>query len=437
MYISQCIIAKNEEENIGYCLSHLKTVVDEQIVVDSGSTDRTVEIAEKLGAKIFHFDWINDFSAARNFALDQAKGDWIIFLDCDEYFTESSVGLIKKYIKEINGNRNINGIYGEMINIDRDKNAIGISKNISPRIFRKRKNIRYRKPIHEVLSDFNREEANLAVLAVDRGANLKILHTGYDKGVISEKNKNERNILMLKIELEQNPTDSQLNLYISKSYFMDGAYEEALEYARNALKYMDESKQLLFYPIIYSTMLTSMFLTRATYDEMKVVYEEAVSKYAFYPDYYRVMGVTEMREGNNERAIELLEKCIECCKNYNSFVESLAAGQIDKVYSELLNAYIRTDNKPRIVEISVALLNGEKYSYENLFILIRTLLTSESEENIIEFLTKLYDYTKFKDKLYLLKVSEKCENDKMISYFNSILSEEEKQAVKGIQYEKK
>ncbi len=107
-------------------------------------------------------------------------------------------------------------------------------------------------------------------------------------------------------------------------------------------------------------------------------------------------------------------------------------GQVDKVYTELLNAYIASDNKPKIVEISVALLNAEKYNYEILSVLIKTLLTSENEESIMMFLAKLYDYTRFKDKIYLLKASEFCENEKMISYFNSILNEEEKQAVKGV-----
>ncbi len=431
MYISQCLIAKNEENNIEYCLSHLKSVADEQIVVDTGSTDRTVEIAERLGAKIFHFDWIDDFSAARNFALDKAKGDWIIFLDCDEYFDDSSVGVIKKCIKDINGNRNIDGILSELINIDKDKNIIGIVKNVSPRIFRKKRNIRYQKPIHEVLSDCKREDGRFISSLADKSETLKILHTGYDKGVVCEKNKNERNISMLKKELEKNPEDSQLNLYISKSYYMDGAYAEGLQYAQQALKYVDENKELDYYPVIYRNILNCMACLEKPYDELKEVFEEAVGKYAFYPDYYRIMGLVDMRLGRMEKAIEMLEKSICYCKNYNSYSESLAFGQIDKVYSELLNAYIVIDNKLKIVEISVALLNAEKYNYEILSVLIKTLLTSENEESIIVFLAKLYDYTKFRDKIYLLKASEHCENKKMISYFNSILSEEERKAIVG------
>ncbi len=85
--LSQCMIVKNEEKNIRRALSWAKEIAFEQIVVDTGSTDRTVEIAEEMGAKVYHFQWINDFSAAKNCAISHAKGNWIAFLDADEYFT--------------------------------------------------------------------------------------------------------------------------------------------------------------------------------------------------------------------------------------------------------------------------------------------------------------------------------------------------------------
>ena len=69
--LSQCMIVKNEEENIERALSWGKDIMYEQIVVDTGSTDRTVEIAERLGAKVYHFEWIDDFAAAKNYAIEQ------------------------------------------------------------------------------------------------------------------------------------------------------------------------------------------------------------------------------------------------------------------------------------------------------------------------------------------------------------------------------
>ena len=84
MRISQCMIVKNEEKNIERALSWGKSLMWEQIVVDTGSTDRTVELAQKLGAQVYHFPWIDDFAAAKNYAIEQAQGEWIAFLDADD-----------------------------------------------------------------------------------------------------------------------------------------------------------------------------------------------------------------------------------------------------------------------------------------------------------------------------------------------------------------
>ena len=105
--LSQCMIVKDEEQNIQRALSWGKGIVCEQIVVDTGSTDRTVEIAEALGARVFHFSWNNDFSAAKNFAIEQAGGNWIAFLDADEYYSDEDA---KKISRQINLVYNIKDI---------------------------------------------------------------------------------------------------------------------------------------------------------------------------------------------------------------------------------------------------------------------------------------------------------------------------------------
>ena len=101
--ISQCMIVKNEERNIERALSWGKAIMWEQVVVDTGSIDRTVELAEKLGAKVFYFPWKDDFSAAKNFAVEQAKGEWIAFLDADEYMEPEDAEKIGKVLERIAG----------------------------------------------------------------------------------------------------------------------------------------------------------------------------------------------------------------------------------------------------------------------------------------------------------------------------------------------
>ena len=81
--ISACVITKNEEKNIEKWLECMSELADEIILIDTGSEDHTVDIAEKYNAKIYHIKWENDFSKAKNYAIEKASGDWIIFLDAD------------------------------------------------------------------------------------------------------------------------------------------------------------------------------------------------------------------------------------------------------------------------------------------------------------------------------------------------------------------
>ena len=92
------MIVKNEEKHLAYCLNSLTPVADEMIVVDTGSTDKTKEIAEAFGARIFDFEWINDFSAARNYSLSQAQGDWILVMDADEVISGQDYAKLKKLL---------------------------------------------------------------------------------------------------------------------------------------------------------------------------------------------------------------------------------------------------------------------------------------------------------------------------------------------------
>lgn len=86
--ISLCMIVRNEEKSLGRCLSSVADIVDEIIIVDTGSTDRTKEISAEYGAAIYDFEWIDDFAAARNYAFAQAASEYILWLDADDVIEE-------------------------------------------------------------------------------------------------------------------------------------------------------------------------------------------------------------------------------------------------------------------------------------------------------------------------------------------------------------
>jgi glycosyltransferase involved in cell wall biosynthesis len=96
--LSVCMIVKNEEKHLAYCLNSLSPVADEMIVVDTGSTDKTKEIAEVFGARVFDIEWTNDFAVARNHSLSKAHGDWILVMDADEVISFQDYAKLKKLI---------------------------------------------------------------------------------------------------------------------------------------------------------------------------------------------------------------------------------------------------------------------------------------------------------------------------------------------------
>jgi GT2 family glycosyltransferase/acetyltransferase-like isoleucine patch superfamily enzyme/2-polyprenyl-3-methyl-5-hydroxy-6-metoxy-1,4-benzoquinol methylase/predicted Zn-dependent protease len=98
--LSICMIVKNEEKHLAYCLNSLSPVANEMIVVDTGSTDKTKEIAEAFGAQIFDIEWTNDFAVARNHSLSKAKGDWILVMDADEVISFQDYAKLKKLISK-------------------------------------------------------------------------------------------------------------------------------------------------------------------------------------------------------------------------------------------------------------------------------------------------------------------------------------------------
>ena len=191
--LSLCMIVKNEKTNLGACLNSAKDLADEIIIVDTGSTDGTQDIARSFGATVIQSEWKNDFSLARNDSISAAKGKWIIWLDADDRILETDKLALKKLTEQ---DPDIHPkAYGILIKNTQDNGLTGSVFN-QIRIFPNRPELRFRAPVHEQILPAI-EEQNIPV----EYKNIKILHTGYtDTETSKAKQIRNKNILETQIE---------------------------------------------------------------------------------------------------------------------------------------------------------------------------------------------------------------------------------------------
>lgn len=212
------MIVKNEEKYLHDCLISVKDVADEIVIVDTGSIDNTIKIAEEFRAKIFNFNWVNDFSVARNYALAQCTGNWIFYLDADERLDKSSIAELREIIKE----NERAAYYCSVKSYDS-----GESRDNSlryPRLFFNTPEIRFEGKVHEQIEpSLIQNKYRIA------NSNVLIHHLGYDIPKEEQQKKALRNLKLLKEQYEQNQSAYDA-FQIAQSYNVLGDIDNARQY---------------------------------------------------------------------------------------------------------------------------------------------------------------------------------------------------------------
>lgn len=244
--LSACMMVKNEEQNLPRCLESIKNVVDEIIIVDTGSTDRTVEIAESYGAKVYHHPWENDFSKHRNQSISYAQGDWVFIIDADEEFVLK--GGEPQHFREMllcGELEEIVTLSLRFVDIQRDT---AVMNSNSHRFFR-RGEISYARSIH-----------NKAVWKGNQGfiGDAELHHYGYDLPPEKKEEKFKRTYSLLIKAIEDDEKDHESYFYLSQLLSTKGMYSECLAYSAKYIEVCDE-KKLPTHSCVFFTAYRSAF----------------------------------------------------------------------------------------------------------------------------------------------------------------------------------
>jgi FkbM family methyltransferase len=275
--ISLCMIVKNEERHLAKCLLSVKPIVQEMIVVDTGSTDRTRDIATALGASLYDFPWTSDFSAARNFSLSKASGDWILVMDADEVLSDQDYGFFEEllrnpapasiaYVLNTRNYTTVVGLEGWSPNDDRysrESAGCGWVPSAKVRLFPRDESIRFENPVHEIV-----EPSILKKGLTVKSCDVPVHHYGrLDQEKLLTKHEHYYALGKKKLEAKGNDPKALRELAIQAAELQ--RYEEALALWKRVIE-LTPQESLAYYN------MGSIYLVLGKYGEALSVSKRAV-----------------------------------------------------------------------------------------------------------------------------------------------------------------
>lgn len=336
MLLSIVMIVKDEEKNLDECLKSLESlreaIPSELIIVDTGSTDRTPEIARKYTDQLYFHEWNNNFSDMRNISISYAKGEWIFIVDGDEDLVDGT-----EIIEFFTGDKHKRYNSASM----KIRNYLDVRRknsNMATTVcFFRREGFQYSGAIH------NQPQITLPMYSL--GAILN--HYGYisDDPELMEK-KFQRTVPLLKKELEKDPESIYFLYQLSQSYSMHHEDPVALEYIERAYNVAKKKKIDLSRRMYVYTQMLNMLYSNMKYEEVEIYGREAIALQDGYLDvYYFLAGALEKLNKVGE-AIPLYEQYLKMAKNYRKYrgfddisTPSLTMGYVERVTGRICGLY--------------------------------------------------------------------------------------------------
>jgi glycosyltransferase involved in cell wall biosynthesis len=428
--ISQCMIVKNEEANIERALTWGKGIVSEQIVVDTGSTDRTMEIARQMGAIVYEFPWMDDFSAAKNFAISKARYEWVAFLDADEYLAPGDGGKVRDYIETLQ-NTEAESLLTSCVNLDNEGNVMNVGSQ--SRIFKR--HLRYEGRVHEHLTSTRNRLLQIADVTED----VTIYHTGY--GAREESGKSGRNLRLILLELEERPDSYEMWGYLGQEHMAAADWEQAESALKKAASLIPEEGKGVYditLSLTYLRLLEVLIHRKTPEADLMRVYGQAIEWWPEEADYdyllsryFSAQGKWEQGERHLRRGLELLETYGTVCKSM------LLAGEIRQAYELLAVCCHNRGNLRDAVRYSALLLREDSYLMSTLTLMLRTFSKDEEvmskgiegARQVVCLLEDFYDLTSLKDRLFVLRAAMETGCQELIGAVRERFGSEELEVV--------
>ncbi|MDE8675399.1 tetratricopeptide repeat-containing glycosyltransferase family 2 protein [Priestia aryabhattai] len=374
-FISLCMIVKNEEKVLSRCLESVAGVVDEIIIVDTGSSDKTKEIASEYTKNIYDYEWTNNFANARNYAGSKANGKWILVLDADEFVDKDNfretIDVLKRITNPVEGYSvkiyNFLGVYGEQV----------VQHN-NFRIYKNDKSIYYFRSIHEQLG---KENGLLELGTLD----LVIYHSGYLNKTVEEKNKHERNSPLVNKELENGASRAFDYFNLGNEYFSINEIEAALGAYKTA--YMNKESFNLSWVSIALVQVVNCLIRLKRYDEALNVIHDAEQIWSTTVDFKCLKANIYFIQNRFDDVEEEMLDLLKNEKKYNNCILNVNFRD-HQPHFLLGNIYALSKNYEKAVFHYVSALNVNNIHIETISNLMYILEKKSSDEEILSFVRR-------------------------------------------------